>query len=42
MSIDILLLGLSLVFLIIHAIRTPFPLWPSVLCLILRSLIGAA
>lgn len=41
MSIGLVLLVLALVFLIVHAVRSGFPLWPSVLCVILKLLVNA-
>lgn len=40
LSIGMVLVVLALVFLIVHAVRTGFPLWPSVLCLILKALVA--
>ena len=38
MSVTMILLGLALIFLIAHAVKG-FPLWPSVLCLIILGLL---
>jgi hypothetical protein len=38
-SVPLVLVGLALVFLIVHAIGRG-PLWPSVLCLVILHLLG--
>lgn len=38
--IHLILLGLALLFLIVHAVRSGFPLWPAVLMIIIDLLVA--